>query len=173
MEQRGIEIRLVDQYSALDRLALSGGDDDPAQVSSLGLVWLPKTHHLLVCRDGTVVAHVGFVLQTVFVEARSIRVAGIGGVLTRRDCRGQGLGAIGMKAVEDLIRRERMAPFGMLFCREQLQSWYERMGWSLVPEPVWFDQPQGVRQSPMVVMVKCFNGEDWPAGEVRIRSLPW
>jgi len=173
MEQRGIQIRVVDSYSALDRLTLSGGETDPNQINSFGLEWLPKTHHVLVCKDGMTVAHIGFVLQTVTVEGRSIRVSGIGGLLTRPDCRGQGFGRIGMEAVERLIRRQRMARFGMLFCRVQLQPWYERLKWEPVAAPVWIDQPQGVRQSPLPVMVKCFGPESWPPGAVWLESFPW
>jgi GNAT superfamily N-acetyltransferase len=173
MEQQGIQIRVVDSYSALDRLTLSGGATDPNQMNSFGLDWQPKTHHVLVCKDGMTVAHIGFVLQAVTVEGRSIRVSGIGGLLTRPDCRGQGFGRIGMEAVERLIRRQRMARFGMLFCRVQLQPWYERLKWVPVTAPVWIDQPQGVKQSPLPVMVKCFGPESWPPGAVWLESFPW
>lgn len=173
MEQQGIDIQVVDSYSALDRLTLSGGDTDPALTNSFGLEWQPKTRHVLVCRNGAAVAHVGLVLQTVVVDGLPVRVAGIGGVLSRHDCRGQGFGRISMEAVENLIRREQMAPFGMLFCREQLRSWYERMEWVPVVAPVWIDQPQGVRQSPLPVLVKCFEAESWPPGPVWLDALPW
>jgi GNAT superfamily N-acetyltransferase len=173
MEQSGIEIRVVDIYTALDRLALSGGESDPAQTSSFGLDWQPKTHHVLVLKDGTPVAHAGFVLNTITIEDRRLQVAGIGGVLTRADSRGQGFGRISIQAVEDLVRRKQLAQFGMLFCREKMRAWYERLEWSQVPSPVWIDQPAGVRQSPMPVMVKNFGSEIWPPGRVWLGCFPW
>ena len=54
---------MVDTYSALDRLTLSGGETDPTQMNSFGLEWQPKTHHVLVCKDGMAVAHIGFVCK--------------------------------------------------------------------------------------------------------------
>jgi hypothetical protein len=64
-----------------------------------------------------------------------------------------------------------MARFGMLFCRMQLQPWYERLKWVPVAAPVWIDQPQGVRQSPLPVMLKCFGTESWPPGRGMARIL--
>jgi GNAT superfamily N-acetyltransferase len=173
MEQHGIEIRVVDDYSALDRLALSGGDSDPGRMNSFGLAWQPKTHHLLVLKGGTPVAHIGFLLCLVTVEDGPIPVAGIGSVLTRLDCRGQGFARLGMEAAEDAIRQQQMAQFGMLFCREQMRSWYERLGWTQVAVPVWFDQPGGATQSPLPVLVKCFGRDGWPPGTVRLGCFPW
>jgi aminoglycoside 2'-N-acetyltransferase I len=173
LEKQGIQIRVVDSYSALDRLTLSGGETDPNRMNSFGLEWQTKTHHVLVCKQGVAVVHIGIVLQEVTVDSCSIPVSGIGGVLTRPDCRGQGFGRIGMEAVEELIRRERLAHFGMLFCRVQLRSWYERLGWVTVPAPVWIDQPGGARLSPLPVMVKCFGTKSWPPGTVWLESLPW
>jgi predicted GNAT family N-acyltransferase len=173
MEQPGIEIRVVDTYSALDRLALSESESDPAQTGGFGLDWQPKTHHVLVLKDGAPVAHTGLVLNTITIEDRSLQVAGIGGVLTRPCCRGQGLGRMGMQAAEDFVRQRQLAQFGMLFCREEMRAWYERLGWSQVTSLVWMDQPAGVRQSPMPVMVKSFGAENWPPGTVRLGCFPW
>lgn len=173
MEQHRIETRVVESYTAVDRLALSLGDSDPAQTNSFGLEWQPKTHHVLVMKDENPVAHTGFLLHEVTVEEHPIQVAGIGGVLTRPDCRGQGFGRMGIEAAEDWIRQHQLAQFGMLFCREQMRAWYERLGWAQVTSPVWISQPEGDRESPMPVMVKSFSRECWRPGTVKLRCFPW
>jgi GNAT superfamily N-acetyltransferase len=173
MEQHHIEIRIVESYTAVDRLAISLGDSDPAQTASFGLVWQPKTQHVLVMKDDTPVTHIGFLLHVVTIEEHPIQVAGIGGVLTRPDCRGQGFGRVGIAAVESWVRQHRLAEFGMLFCREQMQTWYERLGWTRVASPVWISQSEGDRESPMPVMVKSFSRECWRPGPVRLGCFPW
>jgi hypothetical protein len=83
------------------------------------------------------------------------------------------LGQMGMKAAEDFIRQHQLAQFGMLFCREQMTSWYKRLGWRQVTSPVWIDQPGGTRESPMPVMVKALYQASWPAGTVSLGCFPW
>jgi len=78
-----------------------------------------------------------------------------------------------MEAAEDAIREQQMAQFGMLFCREQMRTWYERLGWTQVSAPVRFDQPGGATQSPLPVLIKCFGPDAWPPGTVRLGGFPW
>ena len=80
-----IEIRIVENYSAQDRLSLAGGDCDPAQTASYHLQWQSKAQHVLILENGIAVSHAGLVKQIVVVDGRFVAVAGIGGVLTRPD----------------------------------------------------------------------------------------
>jgi len=168
-----IEIRIVESYSALDRSNLAGGESDPNQTDSYHLQWQPKTEHVLVFESGVAVSHVGLVKHTVAVGERLVPVAGIGGVLTRPDCRGKGFGQMAMQKAQELALQHLRVSFGLLFCRTAMQAWYERQGWLAIDEPVWIDQPGGSILAPLVVMVKCFGEEIWPSGTVRLGSLPW
>lgn len=168
-----IVIRIADSYSATDRLSLAGGESDPNQTASYGLVWQPKTLHIFIFEDGIVASHVGLVNQTITVGGNRISVAGVGGVLTRRDCRGKGFGQMALKKAEEYVRQQKDANFGMLFCRDAVRPWYERLGWSAIKEPVWIDQPGGVIQAPLVVMTKCLSHESWPDGLIELGCLPW
>ena len=173
MNPDSIEIRVVESYSAADRLSLSGGESDPSQTASLGLKWQPKTLHVNVVESGITVSHAGLLTCTVTVGGHLVRVAGIGGMLTRPDCRGKGFGQLAVQKAEEFARRHKDVKFGLLFCRDAVRPWYERLGWSLIADPVWIDQPEGTVLSPIGAMVKCFGEERWPGGPVRLGCLPW
>lgn len=168
-----IEIRVVENYSAEDRLSLSGGDSDPAQTASYHLQWEPKTQHVLILENAIAVSHVGLVKHIVAVDELWVMVAGIGGVLTRPDCRGRGFGQLAMKQAEEFAQQRLMADFGVLFCKPEMCAWYERLGWSQISELVWIDQPEGTIRAPLPVMAKCFGQESWPGGTVRLGCFPW
>jgi aminoglycoside 2'-N-acetyltransferase I len=168
-----IEIRITESYSSTDRLDLAGGESDPAQTASYNLTWQPKTLHVFVVEDGVTVSHAGIVERTVTVGGDLVLVFGIGGVLTRPDCRGKGFGQMAVQRAEEHARRHENVNFGLLFCRDAVRPWYERLGWSPIAEPVWIDQPEETIQAPLAVMAKCFGRERWPAGTVRLGCLPW
>lgn len=173
MKLDSIEVRIVDSYLAADKLSLAGGVSDPNQTVSYGLVWQSKPLHVLIVDDGVLVAHVGLVQCTIKVGGQLVSVAGFGGVLTRPDCRGKGFGQMAMQKAEEHVRQQGNANFGLLFCRDAVRPWYERLGWEPIKRPVWIDQPGGSIQSPLVVMVKCFSQESWPGGMVELGCLPW
>lgn len=168
-----IEIRIVENYSAQDRLSLAGGDCDPAQTGSYHLQWRPKTEHVLILEYGVAVSHAGLVKHIVAVGEHLVLVAGIGGVLTRPDCRGRGFGQMAMQKAEEFAERSLMTDFGLLFCRTELRGWYEQLGWLQIFEPVWIDQPEGTIRAPLAVMKKCFGEKKWPSGEVQLGCFPW
>lgn len=163
----------MDSYPAADKLSLAGGESDPNRTASYGLAWQPKPLHVLIVADGLLVAHVGLVQCTIMVGDHPISVAGFGGVLTRPDCRGKGFGQMVVHKAEEHVGQQGGASFGMLFCRDVMRPWYERLGWTPIEMPVWIDQPEGSIQSPLVVMVKCFGDEAWPDGVVKLGCLPW
>jgi aminoglycoside 2'-N-acetyltransferase I len=173
VESEQIEIRIVESYSAADRLSLADGESDPNQTACYRLIWQPKTLHVLIMEDGITVAHAGLIERTVMVGDHSVPVAGIGGVLTRPNCRGKGFGQMAVQKAEEHVRQHKKTNFGLLFCRDAILQWYGRLGWSPIVDPVWIDQPEGTIRAPLVVMAKCFGEESWPGGTVRLGCLPW
>jgi predicted GNAT family N-acyltransferase len=168
-----LEVQVVDSYSAADRSGLAGGEKDPSQTSAYQLQWRPTEKHVFVVKEGATVCHVGLVGQTVEVQGKSVSVAGIGGVLARRECRGRGYCRIAMEAAEAFASSQMGVNFLLLFCRPALQSFYEHLGWANVASPVWVEQAQGIVLLPLISMVKCLGAERWPMGEVRLGSRPW
>jgi hypothetical protein len=168
-----LEVQIVDSYSAADRSDLAGGEKDPSQTGAYQLQWRPTEKHVFVVRDEATVCHVGLVGQTVEVQGNPVSVAGIGGVLARRECRGHGYCRIAMEAAEAFASSQMGVNFLLLFCRPALQSFYEHLSWANVSSPVWVEQAQGNVLLPLVSMVKCLGAARWPMGEVRLGSRPW
>ena len=167
------EVQIVESYSAADRNDLAGGEKDPSETSVYQLQWRPTEKHILVVEAGMTVCHVGLVGQTVEVQGNPVSIAGIGGVLARRGCRGRGYCRMAMEAAEAFALSQMAVNFMLLFCRPALQSLYEHLGWVKVSSPVWVEQVQGNVLLPIISMVKCLGDEPWPKGEVRLGSRPW
>jgi predicted GNAT family N-acyltransferase len=167
------EVEIVESYSAADRNDLAGGEKDPSETSAYKLQWRPTEKHVLVLERGRTVCHVGIVGQTVEVQGKPVSIAGIGGVLVRRGCRGRGYCRVAMEAAEAFALSQMAVNFMLLFCRSPMQSLYEHLGWMKLSSPVWAEQVQGNALLPISSMVKCLGAEPWPEGEVSLGSRPW
>ncbi len=167
------EVRVLAGYTPEDRARLRAGNDDPSGVAEFHLEWRPKDQHLGVFLGGHLVSHAGLVKHTIQVGGRAVAVAGFGGVLTHPDHQGRGFARLAMQEAEAHARAAMDVPFGALFCKEQMQPWYEQMGWRTVREQVWIEQPQGTVAMPMPMMVKALGAETWPAGAIVVGCFPW
>jgi hypothetical protein len=167
------EIEISRSYSAANKKDLTGGEDDPSQTHQYKLLWRPTETHVFLSAGGKLRCHVGIVGQTIEIAAKSARIAGIGGVLTRKESRGCGYGRLAMEAAEDFVRREMGVKFILLFCRPAVQRWYELLHWAKVSNPVWVDQVDGEVPIPLITMTKCLGTELWPEGDVHLGSRPW
>jgi predicted GNAT family N-acyltransferase len=116
---------------------------------------------------------VGLLGHTVEVQENPVSIAGIGGVLVRRGCRGRGYCRVAMEAAEAFASSTMQVNFILLFCRPALQNFYEHLGCTKISSPVWVGQDQGIVLLPIVSMVRCLGAEQWPQGEVRLGSRPW
>jgi GNAT superfamily N-acetyltransferase len=168
-----LEIQITDSYSAAEKNDLAGGEVDPSQTHAYALQWRPTEKHIFIAAGGKKLCHVGLVCETVEVNGNRIAVAGIGGVLVRRECRGRGYSRLAIEAAEDFVRRMMAVKFILLFCRPAVQSLYEHLGWATVFTPVWVEQTDGKVLLPITSMAKCLGAEQWPNGEVRLASRPW
>jgi len=168
-----VEVRVVDSYSRADRSELAGGEEDPSQTSVYQLQWRPTEKHVLIFEGPRMVCHVGLLKHSVAVEGQPVSIAGIGGVLTRPECRGRGYARVAMEAAEAFALSQMGVDFMLLFCRPALQGWYEGLGWVIVPSAVWIEQQQGTIIQPLVSMVRCLGAKPWPQGEIRLGCPPW
>jgi GNAT superfamily N-acetyltransferase len=167
------EVEISRSYSTTEKLDLAGGEEDPSQTHEYKLHWRPTETHVYVSAGGKRQCHVGIVEQAVEIAGKPARIAGIGGVLARKESRGRGYGRLTMEAAEDFVRREMGVEFILLFCRPAVQRWYELLGWTKVRGAVWGEQPSGEALVPLVAMTKSLGKEPWPQGDVHLRSRPW
>ena len=168
-----VEIRVSEKLSGEEWTSLFEWGEDIFGPDDHKYRWRPKDLHFVLEEDGRVMGHVGLLRHAVSVGGRRIEVAGVGGVVTRPEAQGRGLAQRGMRHAAEFFCREWGVEFGFLFCRDELVAFYERLGWQLVEAPVVVEQPDGPVQSIFHVMVLPCDGRAWPAGEVRLESLPW
>ena len=154
---------------------LIAGEREPFGAVGAGLEWRAKDRHLaLRTHPGRLVAVAGVVTVTVHVERLGrLEVVGVGSVFVRRSERGRGLMS---KLLPPLLRlAESIGPDrAMLFCRPELVSVYERIGFRSIRSPVRVDQPHGRVEMPMAAMWRALRvGAGWPAGRVEVQGLPF
>jgi hypothetical protein len=166
-------IRVVRQLTDDERQRLFGWGENIFGVEDNKYSWRPKDLHVIVDVGGEAVSHVGLVEQAVNVAGQSVRVAGVGAVVTAGGMHGRGYAQKAMRYAEKVMCEELKVEFGLLFCLDRLKPFYERQNWRLLEVPVEFDQPSGKMVSPLNVMVLPCQGQAWPAGSVDLCSLPW
>ena len=161
-------------WRADDLAQVIGDEIDPFDSPQPALIWLPKTEHFGIRIAGRLAAHAGIVTVPAVVENREFPVTGFGGVIVAHEYRGQGLGRLLMVAVTGRAR-ELGPEVGLLFCWLSRTGFYGRLGWQLFPSEtsIVVEQPDGPVYMPMRSMwLPLGENATWPAGSVRLRSLP-
>jgi predicted GNAT family N-acyltransferase len=101
------------------------------------------------------------------------QVVGLGGLIVTRSARGRGLARLlAVRLLE--IAGELEAQRAMLFCREELTSFYAKLGFVTIEAPVWVEQPGGRVEMPMPAMWSALGGDaGWPPGGVDLLGEPF
>ena len=169
-----ITFRVTHSLSETEKKHLFGWDKDIFGAAGYEhITWLPKTTHILLSVKEQLVSHIGLVKETVVVNGQTIRVAGVGGVVTIGQAHGKGYGSQAMRYAADYFRREMDITFGMLFCFDRLLPFYKQLGWQQITDPVTVGQPQGTIVIPVNTLVLPCSEQAWPAGAVTTESYPW
>jgi GNAT superfamily N-acetyltransferase len=166
-------IRVTKDLTDEERQRLFGWGENIFGIEDHEYRWRPKDVHFLLDVEGKAVSHVGLIDHVVKVGEQTVRVGGIGAVVTAGDMHGRGYAQKTLRFAERHMCEELKVEFGLLFCLDRLKPFYARQGWQLVSETVQFDQPSGKMVSPLNVMVLPCNGRVWPAGMTDLCSLPW
>lgn len=163
-------------YTKADQDEILGNGDDPFGVDEAGLTWLPKEEHFGIRHGDRLVAHAGLLRLPIAIgdaETAETEVVGVGGVAVAPDVRGQGLARRVVTAALDHART--MGPqHALLFCRPPLVPLYRRLGWHPLDAAVLVEQPGSrLATMPLQTMVTpLHDNAHWPAGPVRVFSLP-
>jgi len=168
-----VEIRLSENLTEEEWRALFEWGENIFGAEDLRYRWRPKELHFVLEEGGRPVGHVGLLQHTVTAGGRPVTVAGVGGVVTTPEAQGRGLAQRGMRHAAEFMRQEWGVAFGLLFCRDALVHFYERLGWQLVQDPVEIEQDAGPVVCSLNVMVLPCDGREWPAGPVSLNSYPW
>jgi len=128
---------------------------------------------LIDAPEGGLACHVGIYFRTIDWNGNKIHVGGIGGVMTREDCRGRGYASLALAAAIDTIRANESARFAMLFCEEHNFAFYRARGWEPFEGEIWCEQPDGrIRfdvTAPFVFDIRRAPRQ----GRIDLCGLPW
>jgi len=133
----------------------------------------PEWRVLVEADPEGVVSHVGIHRREVTWNGRKMRAGGIGGVLTRADCRRRGYASIALNAAIQTLKDEGSTDFALLFCEPHHAPFYTGRGWKPFDGEIWCEQPQGrIRfeaTAPYVFHLKRAP----PTGIIDLCGLPW
>ena len=172
MQSQDPHFRSAISLDARERRELVGWGSDIFDSEQLGLIWRPKQRQLLLYDGGRPVSKCGLLRQRVLVGEQALEMGGIGGVVTPPRLRGRGYARQVLAEALRIFAEEWRLHAAMLFCRPALVPFYRAQGWQQLTGEVQILQPEGMRASPVPVMVYPL-GSPWPAGPVSIDSLPW
>ena len=128
---------------------------------------------LIDAPEGELACHVGIYLRTVSWNRHQIHVGGIGGVMTREDCRGRGYASLALDAAIETMRANEAVRFAMLFCEPHNFAFYQARGWHPFTGEVYCEQTSGrIRFDVMAPFV--FDIRRAPRdGVIDLKGLPW
>jgi GNAT superfamily N-acetyltransferase len=167
------EIRQTEALTEDEKHQLFGWGENIFGVESLKLRWRPKDLHFLLYSGSRPVSHVGVLKHEVSVAGHPRVVGGVGGVVTVPEAQKTGCARRLMEHAAEFFRREWKVDAGLLFCRTNLEPYYEALGWQTVAAPVLIEQPNGQIGSPLSVMILILGGQCWLHETIELRSLPW
>jgi GNAT superfamily N-acetyltransferase len=166
-------IRQAESLTDEEKQRLFGWGEDIFGVGTFNLSWRPKDLHFLLYSGGEPVSHVGILKHVVTVNAESVTVGGVGGVVTVPEAQKKGFARRLMQHTAKFFEREWKVAGGLLFCLPEMVAYYEALGWQRLESPVLIEQPNGKIASPLRVMVLPLSKEEWLNGSIELGSLPW
>ena len=173
MNRAAIDVR-IERVAAIDdelRGEIERWTD--AQFGHIRYVWAPSEWYAIARVDGRLAGTLTLVTREVAAGRERVRVAGIGNVVTKPECRLRGVASAMMRAASDLMRTTLEVEFGMLICLREVAPVYEKAGWIRVEGPTEFSQPKGRATYPHDTMILKLTARAWPDGPIDLCGLPW
>jgi aminoglycoside 2'-N-acetyltransferase I len=128
---------------------------------------------LIDAPEGGLACHVGIYFRTIAWNGHEIHVGGIGGVMTREDCRRRGYATLALDAAIQTIRANEAARFALLVCEEKNVLFYRQRGWHAFDGELYCEQADGRIKfdlmAPFVFDIKLAPRK----GVIDLRGLPW
>jgi len=128
---------------------------------------------LIETPDDGLACHVGIYFRDVTWNGRNVHIGGIGGVMTREDCRSRGYASIALNAAVQTLRDHDAVQFALLFCEPHHFGFYQARGWQRFSGEILAEQPEGnIRFDAMAPFV--FEIRRAPRqGTIDLCGLPW
>jgi aminoglycoside 2'-N-acetyltransferase I len=128
---------------------------------------------LIESPKGGLACHVGIYFRTVTWNGHKFPAGGIGGVLTRADCRRRGYASIALNAAIQTMRDHEALDFALLFCEPHNFAFYQSRGWHPFSGEIYAEQPEErIRFEAMAPFVFDFRRAP-RQGVIDLCGLPW
>ena len=119
------------------------------------------------------VCHVGIYRREVKWNGRRMRAGGVGGVLTRENCRRKGYASIALNAAIQTLKDEGSIDFALSFCEPHNAPFYTDRGCKPFDGQIYAEQPQGpVRFEAMAPYLYELRRAP-RQGTIDLCGLPW
>jgi len=145
-----------------------------AKLPWAGIVFAHAELRVLVQTEtGEAVCHIGIYRRDIKWNGRRMRAGGIGGVLTRKDSRGQGYATLALSAAIQTLKDEGSTDFALLFCEPHNAPFYVGRGWKPFEGEIYAEQPQGrIRFDALAPYVYELRRAP-RQGTIDLCGLPW
>jgi aminoglycoside 2'-N-acetyltransferase I len=128
---------------------------------------------LMDAPEGELACHVGIYFRTIMWNGYKFHVGGIGGVMTREDCRGRGYASLALDAAIQTIRANEAVRFALLFCEPHNFAFYEARGWHRLAGEVFCEQPEGRIRFELMTPFVFDIGRAPRQGTIDLHGPPW
>ncbi|MEL7234775.1 MAG: GNAT family N-acetyltransferase [Chloroflexota bacterium] len=154
-------------------------DVGPDLIDSRGIQWTPGTWCVVVYSYNEFGAYAEVLEREIIVGGQTVRVGGIGGVMSLPHMRGKGLAKAGMRAMTDYICTEMQADAGMLYCAPHNVAFYQSLGWQQIERHITYHQYNGTHVLDMgessddnVLVMPC-GDLVFPDGDIDVKGNLW
>ncbi|MFX1487204.1 MAG: GNAT family N-acetyltransferase, partial [Promethearchaeota archaeon] len=143
------------------------------EFGNIPIQWAQPEYYVRSTSDSEIIRRVNILERKISFNKHSLNVGGITGVITRSECTRNGIGSCMLKNTAVFISSDFNIDFGLLLCRDEVASFYEKLGWKVVDGPTSFYQPQGKMIFPRLMMVFERGQIPWQTGAIDLCALPW
>ena len=126
----------------------------------------------LAYADGRVIGHTAVVERTITTDWNwRYKVASLQGVSVKPEWRCRGIGRKLLKMTLDEARKRRY-PFAIIFCREEMVSYYESLGWQLPEDSMimWKDRALPIPMRSNCPMYQTLSDIPFPEGPIDVHN---
>jgi GNAT superfamily N-acetyltransferase len=147
-------------------------DEVAAELPGATVRFAYPEQRVMIDADGAIACHVGIYQRVGTWNGHHVVIGGVGGVLTRADCRGRGLAGAALGAAIQTLRACGM-DFALAFCEPSYVDFYRAHRWNAFDGEVIAEQSGGrVRFEAMAPQI--FDLRRAPrSGVIDLCGLPW
>jgi GNAT superfamily N-acetyltransferase len=159
------------ERDAIRTLKLDGqswSDADPDVTSAM-------TWWVMAKPDQRVVSQIGILYRVIRVGNTRLPVAGLSAVTTLAEARGRGYARAVVASATAFAGVWLWAPFALVLCAADACSFYERLGWRNLNEPIWCERSGRQQQlfDRAAMVLPCQGEAECPTGRIDLCGAPW